>query len=228
MTRNPLLRSRAGGLAMVVGVLVATACSSGSKTPAGQTTPSTPPTTSSTGSRPAGSGCRGQTSPGAQGGGGDVLVPGDIPDTQAYVVYQSATDGYHLSVPEGWARSQADAAVTFSDKFNSIRVQVVPSPSAPSAASAASSDVAALASSVPCFQAGKLSQVARKSGPAVLITYRADSPADPVTSKVVHQDVERYELWQAGKEAVITLSSPQGSDNVDPWRRVTDSFTWGP
>jgi hypothetical protein len=95
-------------------------------------------------------------------------------------------------------------------------------------ASAASVDAPALAASASCFQAGKTTMVTRKAGPAVLMTYRADSPSDPVTGKVVRQDVERYEFWQGGKLAVITLSSPQGSDNVDPWRKVTDSFAWGP
>jgi hypothetical protein len=60
----------------------------------------------------------------------------------------------------------------------------------------------------------------------VLATYRADSSPDPVTGKVVHDDVERYELWRSGTTAVVTLASPKGSDNVDPWRKVTDSFTW--
>ena len=76
--------------------------------------------------------------------------------------------------------------------------------------------------------AGKVSQVSRSAGPAILVTYRADSPPDPVTAKVVHQDVERYVFWRSGSEVVITLSSSQGSDNVDPWRKVTDSFRWTP
>jgi hypothetical protein len=38
--------------------------------------------------------------------------------------------------------------------------------------------------------------------------------------------VERYEFWRAGHEVVLTLSAPVGSDNVDPWRKVTDSFAW--
>jgi hypothetical protein len=213
---------------VLAGILVATACSAGSKPSAAKPIPSAAPATSSTssaGSRASGSSCGSQPASGAQGGG-DVLVPGDIPDNQAYVVYLSTADGYHLSVPEGWARSEAGGTVTFSDKFNSIQVQVVAAPSAPSVAAAQSTEVAALAASFPCFQAGKVSQVARRSGPAVLITYRADSPSDPVTGKVVRQDVERYEFWRAGKTAVITLASAQGSDNVDPWRRVTDSFTW--
>ena len=43
---------------------------------------------------------------------------------------------------------------------------------------------------------------------------------------VVPDAVERYEFWRGGTEAVVTLSGAAGSDNVDPWRLVTDSFTW--
>jgi hypothetical protein len=236
-----LHRRAAIAAALVAGVFAATACSSGSKAPTVQSAaPATPgssiagtspaaaagPTSSIAGTAPVGSGCAAKSASGASGSG-DVLVPGDIPDNQAYVVYRSATGGYRLSVPEGWARAESGTKVTFSDKFSSINVQVAPAAAAPSVASAQSSDVAALATSAPCFQAGKVSQVTRTAGPAVLITYRADSPADPVTGKIVRQDVERYQFWQGGKQAVITLSSPQGSDNVDPWRKVTDSFGWG-
>jgi hypothetical protein len=68
--------------------------------------------------------------------------------------------------------------------------------------------------------------VARKSGATTRIVFRADSAPEPVTGKVVRDDVERYEYWHAGKEAIITLAAPVGSDNVDVWRRITDSFTW--
>jgi hypothetical protein len=173
-------------------------------------------------------GCHGATPSSGTQGGGDVRVPGDIPDNQAYVSYPSATDGYRIDVPEGWARQQSTGTVTFSDKFNMIRVDVTNAATAPTATSAQTSDLPALSGSVPCFQPGKVSQVDRKAGAAILITYRADSPPDAVTSKVVRQDVERYEFWRNGKLVTITLASPQGSDNVDPWRRVTDSFTWSP
>jgi hypothetical protein len=118
--------------------------------------------------------------------------------------------------------------VAFTDKFNSIRVQVTVTPATPTIASAQSTDVASLAAAATCFTPGKVGTVTRHAGSAILITYQADSPADPVTGKVVRQDVERYEFWRAGKLAVITLASPKGSDNVDPWRKVTDSFTWKP
>lgn len=66
----------------------------------------------------------------------------------------------------------------------------------------------------------------RKAGSAVLITYRADSAPNSVTGKVVSQDVQRYEFFNNGKTVTLTLSAPVGSDNVDPWRTVTDSFRW--
>ncbi len=55
---------------------------------------------------------------------------------------------------------------------------------------------------------------------------RAASAPNPVTGKSVTNDVERYEFWHAGKLVTLTLAAPQGSDNVDPWKLVTDSFTW--
>jgi hypothetical protein len=207
---------------LLAGVLLATACSS-----SGGSTKSAAVGSSATAST-AGSCRSGSPGPGAQGGA-DVAVPGDIPDNQAYVTYHSSAS-YHIDVPEGWQRSQpagAGGAVVFTDRFNAIHVSLTPAPTAPTVTSARSNEMPPVAASVSCFRAGKVSQVTRKSGPAVLVTYQADSSQDPVTGKVVLEDVERYEFWRSGTEAVITLSSPRGSDNVDPWRRVTDSFAWG-
>jgi hypothetical protein len=49
---------------------------------------------------------------------------------------------------------------------------------------------------------------------------------DTVTGKSVTEAVERYAFWGNGQEAVLTLSGPNGSDNVDPWRTITDSLRW--
>ncbi len=215
---------------------VAAACSGGSGSnaaskPRAATTSSTRPSTAVTPSATTATtavslACRSTTAGASGGGSGDVLVPGDIPDTQKFVTYHSS-DGYHLDYPEGWAQAQSGNVVSFTDKFNSIRVEMTPAPTAPTAASAQASDMPALAASTACFQAGNVTQVTRKGGRAVLITYRADSSADSVTGKILLQDVERYEFWQAGKLVTITVASPKGSDNVDPWRTVTDSFAWG-
>lgn len=54
---------------------------------------------------------------------------------------------------------------------------------------------------------------------------RARAP-NSVTGKTIRLAVERYEFWAKGTEAIVTLSGPVGADNVDPWKLVTDSFTW--
>ena len=68
----------------------------------------------------------------------------------------------------------------------------------------------------------------RPAGPVVLVSYQGDSPLSPVTGKSITQDVQRYEFANAGRGVVVTLAAPAGSDTVDPWRIITDSFTWLP
>jgi hypothetical protein len=78
-----------------------------------------------------------------------------------------------------------------------------------------------------CFALREVTTVTRAgAGTAVLVRYRADGAPDPVTGKSVRDDVERYEFWRDGTEAVLALSGAQGADNVDPWKTVSDSFRW--
>ncbi|MHA6622388.1 hypothetical protein [Pseudonocardia sp. DLS-67] len=156
----------------------------------------------------------------------EAPVAGDIPDDQVFVPYSPADQRYAVSVPEGWSRTDAGGAVVFTDKFNSVRVQVVPSPGAPTADSARGAELPGIAATMPGFRAGDVTIVTRKGGPAVLITYFGTSQVDPVTGKAVAAAVERYEFWRAGQEAIVTLTGAEGADNVDPWRTVSDSFRW--
>jgi hypothetical protein len=231
MTLRPAKLSLA--LLGFLSVTAAAACSSGASSASGPTTTlftgtartATTLAAASTTVTTGAASCQLTTAATGASGGGDVLVPGDIPDGVHYVTYHGTA--YHVDHPEGWAQQVEGTTVTFTDKFNSIRVETTPEPAAPSVATAQADDVAALRTSAPCFVVGKVREVTRPAGAAVLINYRAASPADPVTGKVVLQDVERYLFWQAGTRATITLSSPKGSDNVDPWRKVTNSFGWG-
>lgn len=156
----------------------------------------------------------------------EINSAGDIPDGQVFVPYTPAGASFVVRVPQGWAQSAAGSAVVFTDKFNSVRIESVPRSQAPDVASARAQEVPQLQSSVRGFQPGQVTMVQRSSGPAVLITYQATSAPDAVTGKSVTEAVERYEFWLAGQEVVLTLSAPQGADNVDPWRIVTDSFRW--
>jgi hypothetical protein len=129
-------------------------------------------------------------------------------------------------VPEGWARSDHGGAVTFTDKLNSITIQLVPLSKAPTPTWVRNHEVPQLAASEPAFKLDGVGTTTRSAGSAVLVTYERDSRPDPVTGKVVRDAVERYDFWKAGQEAVLSLSGPVGADNVDPWQLVSDSLTW--
>jgi hypothetical protein len=156
----------------------------------------------------------------------EVSPSGDIPDNQAFVKYTSHDRAYSVEVPEGWARTDAGSATTFTAHFNSIRIEMTKMPTAPTVATARSTDVPALQRMASGFSLGNVTSVNRTAGQAVLITYRAGSAADPVTGKRIVLDVERYQFWRNGTSVTLTLSAPKGSDNVDPWKKVTDSFSW--
>jgi membrane-bound inhibitor of C-type lysozyme len=154
----------------------------------------------------------------------EVDPPGDIPDNQAFVVQTGP--GYVLKTPEGWARISKAAVQTFSDKYNSIQVQIAARKKAPTIASVKSTDVSLLKTQVKGFKVGQVTKITRPAGQVILLTYRATSAPNAVTGKTVTNDVEHYVFWKKGKAAVLTLQAPQGSDNVDPWKLVTDSFKW--
>lgn len=156
----------------------------------------------------------------------EEVVAGDIPDDQAFVAYTPAGAGYTIKVPEGWGRSTDGAATVFSDKFNTIRIETAAMATAPTVASVTANDLPTIAGTVAGYRAGKVTAVTRKAGQAVVATYQMDAPPNPVTTRIVRLDVERYEFWKAGKVVIVTLSSAAGSDNVDPWKTVTDGFGW--
>src|SRR5450755_2592863 len=49
--------------------------------------------------------------------------PGDIPDNQVFIDYGSPL-GFKIKVPEGWARRETSDGVTFSDKYNTVALDV--------------------------------------------------------------------------------------------------------
>jgi len=149
--------------------------------------------------------------------------PGDIPDNTVFVPYHSAKGGWTVTVPEGWGRTTKGTSVTFTDKLNTVQVDAQPgAPVTP--ASAKKTDVPALANSTRAFTLTSVTQVTLPAGRAVLISYQANSDPNPVTGKQYRLDVLRYELFHAGTRTTLTLLSPVGADNVDPWRIVTQSL----
>ena len=152
--------------------------------------------------------------------------PGDIPDDQVFIPYVAPGGAVRIKVPEGWARSRTGGVTTFTDKLNSVSVEVVSNATAPAVDSVRQQEVPQLRTSVTKFALGNISTVDRNAGRAVLVTYQQDSKPDPVTGKVVRDAVERFDFWRSGQEAILTLSGPVGADNVDPWQIVSDSLHW--
>jgi hypothetical protein len=182
-------------------------------------------------------GCGSGSSTSTQGpGGGSTSVPGavqpetnppgDIPDNQVFVSYRSDAGGYSLDVPEGWARTQSGPNVSFIDKLNSIAVEISASAEAPTVDSVGANEVPQLTGKVEAFEKVMVKAIDLPAGKAVLIRYRANSAADAVTGKKVRLEIDRFELFKDGKLAVISLSAPAGSDNVDVWNQISRSFEW--
>jgi hypothetical protein len=156
----------------------------------------------------------------------DSAVPGDIPDTTQFVAHRSDAGHFTIKAPEGWAEQSGSSSVTYTGTTNMINVTWMPAAAAPTVLSATSQEVPQLQQSERAFQLGKVTAVTLPAGGAVEVTYKANSAPNPVTGKQYLLDVLRYELWKSGTEAVITLSSPAGADNVDPWATVAKSFAW--
>jgi hypothetical protein len=152
--------------------------------------------------------------------------PGDIPDNTQFVPYHSKGGGFTISVPEGWARTTTKTSVSFTDKLNTIAVGWAPAASAPTTASASSTEVPQLKTTERAFKLVGVSSTTFPAGKAVLISFQENSAPNSVTGKQYRDDVLRYALFDKGQEVVLTLTSPVGSDNVDPWRIVTQSLGW--
>ncbi|SEB99478.1 hypothetical protein SAMN05444161_0293 [Rhizobiales bacterium GAS191] len=151
--------------------------------------------------------------------------PGDIPDNQVFITYQSPL-GFSLKVPEGWARKETPSGVSFADKYGEIDVTVAPSSAAPSAASARLREAAELEKNGRAVKISAIKGVKLTSGPAVQIVYTSNSDPNPVTNKQIRLENELYLIEHMGKLATLTFSAPAGADNADQWTLMAGSFRW--
>lgn len=182
---------------------------------------STNTTTANTPSAPVTTPADGAVDPNAP----EVVEPGDIPDNQAFVTYPSADGAFSVDVPEGWARTESDGTVTFTDKYNSIVIASMAASIAPTVDSVTATGLTDV-SNDPTFQLLDVQPVTRKAGDGVVATYEIGSEPNTVTGKQALLSVERYFFSHDGAEVVLTLSGAKGADNVDPWKIVSESLTW--
>ncbi|HVS59782.1 MAG TPA: hypothetical protein VHE82_03700 [Gemmatimonadaceae bacterium] len=156
----------------------------------------------------------------------EVNLPGDIPDSQAFVKYTNTAGGYQLEVPEGWARTESGSDVTFVNKFDGVKVHVASASAAPTAASAQASEVKQIQSQGHAVTITDVSEVNLPAGKAVVIKYTSNSDPNPVTNKRVRLENVTYLYYKNGKEAQLTVWAPLGADNVDQWNRMANTFRW--
>lgn len=153
--------------------------------------------------------------------------PGDIPDTQVFVRYKSTAGKYALDAPEGWARSEKGADVKFADKYDGEQVALSKSATAPTVASVQVAQTPALKQN---GHAVNIQDVKTKTMPhgvsVVCVAFTSNSDPDPVTGKQVRLDNVTYYYYHQGTVATLTLRAPTGADNVDQWKRISESFRW--
>jgi hypothetical protein len=149
---------------------------------------------------------------------------GDIPDNQNFLTYGDKSVGFSIKYPEGWSQKKTAAGINFQDKNNVVRVEVRKG-SAPTVTSV-TADLKKLKATNSSLKAQAPKQVNLKAGPAIKVSYTTTSAPNPVTGKRVVLMVDRYELGQKGRVAVIDLGTPTGVDNVDAYRMMSESFTW--
>ncbi|HUR72872.1 MAG TPA: PsbP-related protein [Sporichthya sp.] len=161
---------------------------------------------------------------GDEGVANEENAPGDIPDNIAFIPYTNAAGHYTFTYPEGWAKTESGSTVTFTDKLNGVHVETGPLTAPPDEAAAKSVSVPALMRTQPAFELKKVGSAKVAGATGVRIVYRRDSAPDPVSGRIYHDEVERYELVLNGHEFIIELYGPVGSDNVDPYKIMIDSM----
>jgi hypothetical protein len=145
--------------------------------------------------------------------------PGDIPDSTAFVPYVSKPGRFQITIPEGWARRTKPSQVTFTSKLNEVLLQWGPR-------SSAKAEITALGRKAPAFQLEKTSKVTLPGGPATLLQYQENSKPNAVTGQQYRLERLQFDFVRGSREVALTLSSTVGSDNVDAWRTISESFRW--
>ena len=150
--------------------------------------------------------------------------PGDIPDTQVFIKYSSATAGYQLQVPEGWARTENGASVKFTDKFDGVSVDISDVTYSLSVDSINKNFIPALKATGRAITVNSIKAVKLSGGKAINISYSSNSEPDSVTNKQIRLENESTIFIKNGKMSVLTTWAPLGADNVDQWNLMKNSF----
>ncbi len=155
-------------------------------------------------------------------GGGTTA--GDVPDNAKFVTYEQAGLGFDIQYVEGWqVTTQADGVV-IRDKDSSETIAIVDLP-ADLGTWISSTDLPTLQAQAG-FKLVKQDTVKVGAATYAHLVYHILSSADPVTGKQIPSTVDRYYVPGPSRLAVVSLSTPDGVDNVDAFRQMIESFKW--
>ena len=150
---------------------------------------------------------------------------GDIPDTQAFITYQSPL-GFSMEVPEGWARSTTPNGVRFVSKLDGLEISVWPRTQAPSLSSVEKNELARLKQQGRAIRISQVSKVVLPVGEAIKIIYSDNSKPNSITGKQVREERWRFLYYRKGLQVAVDFYAPYGADNIDQWHRMSRSFKW--
>ena len=154
---------------------------------------------------------------------GNGAAAGDVPDNAVFLTYRSASWQFSIQYVEGWQVATQPDGVVIRDKDSSEVVAVAQLPP-DLAAWVSSTDLPSLRSQ-PGFALVKQNRVRVGSTTLIHLVYHELAAPDPVTGKQVPSTVDRFYVPGPGL-AVISLSTPDGVDNVDAFRQMIGSFAW--
>lgn len=154
---------------------------------------------------------------------GTVPVGGHVPDNVVWIHYSGPV--FSIQYPEGWVRnvSPSGATATFSDKDSHISLQIVPGSAQTPTTQSVTSEIAGISGATVTAQAR---QVALPAGAAIKVSYEVLGPADSVTGKQPRLVIDRYEMANSGRIALLELAAQVGIDNVDAYLAIAKSFKW--
>jgi hypothetical protein len=213
-----------GATASFAAILVAAGCGGSSASTAASSTPTATVSALATTSAATPSPQTAAQTAGALTGEAASASAGDIPDNQVLLTLNDKALGFSMKYPEGWAQKAKGNALTIQDKNNIVRVAIT-SGAVPTVTSV-KSGLTALKQKEASLKAGSPLAMTVSGHPAIKVTYTTTSAPNPVTGKSVTLMVDRYYFWRGGKVAVMDLGTPQGVDNVDAYRLMSESFAW--
>jgi len=147
-----------------------------------------------------------------------------VPDNAVFLTYTGGQPGFSIQYVEGWQVTPGPDGMVARDKDSSETVGIVVAPPDVKAY-VASTDLPALQSQAG-FKLDKQDTVKVGEAHLIHLVYHLPSPPDPVTGKQVPSTVDRYYVPGPSGLAVVSLSTPDGVDNVDAFRQMIESFKW--